>query len=114
MDPDDDDEVENVESVRGEIELRHVDFAYPSRPDQELALFAASIFDNIAYCKDVATEAEVVEATQVANVHTFVSGLPEGYKTWNPSILLLDEATSALDAESECMLQEALERLMRD
>ncbi|CAI9752720.1 unnamed protein product [Fraxinus pennsylvanica] len=204
IDPDEA-EAENVESVRGEIELRHVDFVYPSRPDvlvfknlslriragqsqalvgasgsgkssvialierfydpmagkvmidgkdirrlnlkslrlkiglvqQEPALFAASIFDNIAYGKDGATEAEVVEAAQAANVHTFVSGLPEGYKTSvgekgvqlsggqkqrvaiaravlkNPSILLLDEATSALDAESECMLQEALERLMR-
>ncbi|CAA3013834.1 ABC transporter B family member 19 [Olea europaea subsp. europaea] len=204
IDPDDA-EAENVESIRGEIELRHVDFVYPSRPDvlvfkdfhlriragqsqalvgasgsgkssvialierfydptagkviidgkdirrlnlkslrlkiglvqQEPALFAASIFDNIVYGKDGATEAEVVEAAQAANVHTFVSGLPEGYKTSvgekgvqlsggqkqriaiaravlkNPSILLLDEATSALDAESECVLQEALERLMR-
>ncbi|CAI9758648.1 unnamed protein product [Fraxinus pennsylvanica] len=204
IDPDDA-EAENVESIRGEIELRHVDFVYPSRPDvlvfkdfnlriragqsqalvgasgsgkssvialierfydpmagkviidgkdirrlnlkslrlkiglvqQEPALFAASIFDNIAYGKDGATEAEVVEAAQAANVHTFVSGLPEGYKTpvgekgvqlsggqkqriaiaravlKNPSILLLDEATSALDAESECVLQEALERLLR-
>ncbi|KAK4393093.1 ABC transporter B family member 19 [Sesamum angolense] len=104
---------------------------------QEPALFAASIFDNIAYGKDGATEAEVIEAARAANVHTFVSGLPEGYKTTvgergvqlsggqkqriaiaravlkDPSILLLDEATSALDAESECVLQEALERLMR-
>ncbi|KAK4417676.1 ABC transporter B family member 19 [Sesamum alatum] len=204
IDPDDP-EAEPVESIRGEIELRHVDFAYPSRPDvmvfkdfslriragqsqalvgasgsgkssvialierfydpiagkvmidgkdirrlnlkslrlkiglvqQEPALFAASIFDNIAYGKDGATEAEVIEAARAANVHTFVSGLPEGYKTTvgergvqlsggqkqriaiaravlkDPSILLLDEATSALDAESECVLQEALERLMR-
>ncbi|KAH6791142.1 ATP binding cassette subfamily B19 [Perilla frutescens var. frutescens] len=204
IDPDDP-EAEPVESIRGDIELRHVDFAYPSRPDvmvfkdlslriragqsqalvgasgsgkssvialierfydpisgkvmidgrdirrlnlkslrlkiglvqQEPALFAASIFDNIAYGKDGATEAEVIEAARAANVHTFVSGLPEGYKTpvgergvqlsggqkqriaiaravlKDPSILLLDEATSALDAESECVLQEALERLMR-
>ncbi|KAL0431706.1 UNVERIFIED_CONTAM: ABC transporter B family member 19 [Sesamum radiatum] len=87
--------------------------------------------------KEGATEAEVVEAARAANVHTFVSGLPDGYKTpvgergvqlsggqkqriaiarailKDPSILLLDEATSALDAESECVLQDALERLMR-
>ncbi|KAL0381063.1 UNVERIFIED_CONTAM: ABC transporter B family member 19 [Sesamum angustifolium] len=204
IDPDDP-EAEHVETIRGEIELRHVDFAYPSRPDvpvfkdfnlriragqsqalvgasgsgkssvialierfydpiigkvmidgkdirrlnlkslrlkiglvqQEPALFASSIFDNIAYGKEGATEAEVVEAARAANVHTFVSGLPDGYKTpvgergvqlsggqkqriaiarailKDPSILLLDEATSALDAESECVLQEALERLMR-
>ncbi|KAF7128948.1 hypothetical protein RHSIM_Rhsim10G0040700 [Rhododendron simsii] len=104
---------------------------------QEPALFAASIFDNIAYGKDGATEAEVIEAAGVANVHAFISGLPEGYKTpvgergvqisggqkqriaiaravlKDPAILLLDEATSALDAESESVLQEALERLMR-
>ncbi|KAG4969760.1 hypothetical protein JHK84_035870 [Glycine max] len=204
IDPDDPD-ADPVESLRGEIELRHVDFAYPSRPDvmvfkdlnlriragqsqalvgasgsgkssvialierfydpiagkvmvdgkdirklnlkslrlkiglvqQEPALFAASIFENIAYGKEGATEAEVIEAARAANVHGFVSGLPEGYKTpvgergvqlsggqkqriaiaravlKDPTILLLDEATSALDAESECVLQEALERLMR-
>lgn len=204
IDPDDPD-AEPVETIRGEIELRHVDFAYPSRPDvvvfkdfnlriragqsqalvgasgsgkssvialierfydptagkvmidgkdirrwnlkslrlkiglvqQEPALFAASIFDNIAYGKEGATEAEVVEAARAANVHGFVSALPNAYKTpvgergvqlsggqkqriaiaravlKNPTILLLDEATSALDAESECVLQEALERLMR-
>ncbi|KAH9676465.1 ABC transporter B family member 19 [Citrus sinensis] len=204
IDPDDPD-AEPVETIRGEIELRHVDFAYPSRPDvvvfkdfnlriragqsqalvgasgsgkssvialierfydptagkvmidgkdirrlnlkslrlkiglvqQEPALFAASIFDNIAYGKEGATEAEVVEAARAANVHGFVSALPNAYKTpvgergvqlsggqkqriaiaravlKNPAILLLDEATSALDAESECVLQEALERLMR-
>ncbi|KAJ4707471.1 ABC transporter B family protein [Melia azedarach] len=204
IDPDDPD-AEPVETIRGEIELRHVDFVYPSRPDvmvfkdlnlriragqsqalvgasgsgkssvialierfydptagkvmidgkdirrlnlkslrlkiglvqQEPALFAASIFDNIAYGKEGATEAEVIEAARAANVHGFVSALPDGYKTpvgergvqlsggqkqriaiaravlKDPAILLLDEATSALDAESECVLQEALERLMR-
>lgn len=204
IDPDEP-ESDPVDSVRGEIELRHVDFAYPSRPDvivfkdfnlriragqsqalvgasgsgkssvialierfydplagkvmidgkdirrlnlkslrlkiglvqQEPALFAASIYDNIVYGRDNATEAEVMEAAKAANVHSFISALPEGYKTpvgergvqlsggqkqrlaiaravlKDPTILLLDEATSALDAESECVLQEALERLMR-
>ncbi|RWW22617.1 hypothetical protein GW17_00013173 [Ensete ventricosum] len=202
----DDPEAEHVDSVRGEIELRHVDFAYPSRPDvpifkdfnlriragqsqalvgasgsgkstvialierfydptagkvlidgrdikrlnlkslrlkiglvqQEPVLFAASIMENIAYGKDGATEEEeVIEAARAANVHGFVSGLPDGYRTAvgergvqlsggqkqriaiaravlkDPAVLLLDEATSALDAESECVLQEALERLMK-
>ncbi|KAF9626088.1 hypothetical protein IFM89_030756 [Coptis chinensis] len=204
IDPDDA-EAQPVESIRGEIELHHVDFSYPARPDltvfkdfnlriragksqalvgasgsgkssvialierfydptagkvlidgkdirrlnlkslrlkiglvqQEPALFATSIFENIAYGKEGATEAEVIEAARAANVHGFVSSLPDGYKTpvgergvqlsggqkqriaiaravlKDPTILLLDEATSALDAESECVLQEALERLMR-
>ncbi|OAY72403.1 ABC transporter B family member 19 isoform X1 [Ananas comosus] len=204
IDPDEP-ESEPVDSIRGEIELRHVDFAYPSRPDlqifkdfnlriragqsqalvgasgsgkstvislierfydptagkvmidgkdirrlnlkslrlkiglvqQEPVLFAASIMENIAYGKDSATEEELIEAAKAANVHGFVSQLPEGYKTAvgergvqlsggqkqriaiaravlkDPTILLLDEATSALDAESECVLQEALERLMK-
>ncbi|XP_047070941.1 ABC transporter B family member 19-like [Lolium rigidum] len=204
IDPDDP-EAEQVESVRGEIELRHVDFAYPSRPDvmvfkdfslriragqsqalvgasgsgkstvialierfydpmagkvmidgrdirrlnlkslrlkiglvqQEPVLFATSILENIAYGKDGVTEEQVVEAAKVANVHGFVSALPDGYRTpvgergvqlsggqkqriaiaravlKDPAVLLLDEATSALDAESECVLQEALGRIMK-
>jgi ATP-binding cassette subfamily B (MDR/TAP) protein 1 len=138
-----------VESVRGEIDFRHVDFAYPTRPDvmvfkdfslriragqsqalvgasgsgkstvialierfydplagkvmvdgkdirrlnlkslrlriglvqQEPVLFATSILENIAYGRDGATEEEVVEAAKVANVHGFVSALPDGYRT---------------------------------
>ncbi|KAG2680302.1 hypothetical protein I3760_11G094100 [Carya illinoinensis] len=105
---------------------------------QEPALFATSIYENIVYGKEGASEAEVIEAAKLANAHSFVSSLPEGYSTKvgergvqlsggqkqrvaiarailkNPEILLLDEATSALDAESERVVQLALDRLMKN
>lgn len=105
---------------------------------QEPALFATSIYENILYGKDGASEAEVIEAAKLANAHSFISALPEGYSTKvgergvqlsggqrqrvaiaravlkNPEILLLDEATSALDVESERIVQQALDRLMRN
>ncbi|PIA29148.1 hypothetical protein AQUCO_06200022v1 [Aquilegia coerulea] len=190
------------ENLRGDIELKHVDFSYPSRPDmpvfrdltlraragktlalvgpsgcgkssvialvqrfyeptsgrvlidgkdihkynlkslrrhitmvpQEPCLFAATIYDNIAYGHESATETEIIEAATQANAHKFISSLPDGYQTWvgergvqlsggqrqrvaiaraflrNAEIMLLDEATSALDAESEKCIQEALAR----
>uniref|UniRef100_A0A0A0LFT9 Multidrug resistance protein 1, 2 n=1 Tax=Cucumis sativus TaxID=3659 RepID=A0A0A0LFT9_CUCSA len=138
------------DKLRGEVELKHVDFSYPTRPDipvfkdlnlraragktlalvgpsgcgkssvislvqrfyeptsgrvmidgkdirkfnlkslrkhiamvpQEPCLFAASIYDNIAYGHESATEAEIIEAATLANAHKFISGLPEGYKTF--------------------------------
>lgn len=105
---------------------------------QEPALFATSIYENILYGKEAATESEVIEAAKLANVHSFISSLPEGYSTKvgergvqlsggqkqrvaiaravlrNPAILLLDEATSALDVESERIVQQAIDRLMKD
>lgn len=104
---------------------------------QEPVLFAASIEDNIRYGRPGATAAEVEAAARAANAHTFVSGFPEGYRTLvgergvrlsggqkqriaiarallkDPRILVLDEATSALDSESEHLVQEALDRLMK-
>ncbi|XP_024374420.1 ABC transporter B family member 11 [Physcomitrium patens] len=195
---------EILENVRGGVELRNVDFTYPSRPDvpifknfnltiaagttvalvgesgsgkstvvslverfydpsggqvlvdgvdiktlqlrwlrqqiglvsQEPVLFATSIKENIAYAKDSATDEEVQQAAALANAATFINKMPKGYETQvgergiqlsggqkqriaiarailkNPRILLLDEATSALDAESEHIVQEALEKVM--
>lgn len=105
--------------------------------DQEPTLFAATIAENIRYARPHASDAEVEAAAEAANAHEFISRFPEGYQAMvgergvrlsggqkqriaiaravlkNPMILLLDEATSALDAESEHLVQEALERLMR-
>jgi ATP-binding cassette subfamily B (MDR/TAP) protein 1 len=104
---------------------------------QEPILFNETIRANIAYGKhgEIAEE-EIIEATRASNAHNFISTLPQGYDTKvgergiqlsggqkqriaiarailkNPKILLLDEATSALDAESERIVQEALDRVM--
>jgi ATP-binding cassette subfamily B protein len=105
---------------------------------QETTLFSGTIAQNIAFGqKDFDIEA-VEAAARIANAHDFISQFSQGYYTWmgergvnlsggqrqrvaiaravllNPRILILDEATSALDAESEALVQEALERLMGD
>ncbi|XP_011005954.1 PREDICTED: ABC transporter B family member 4-like [Populus euphratica] len=194
-----------LDNVKGEIELRHIGFKYPARPDieifrdlslaihsgktvalvgesgsgkstvisllqrfydphsghitldgidikslqlkwlrqqmglvsQEPVLFNETIRANIAYGKEgEATEAEILAASELANAHKFISSLQQGYDTVvgergiqlsggqkqrvaiaraivkSPKILLLDEATSALDAESERVVQDALDRVM--
>ncbi|KAL4574454.1 hypothetical protein LXL04_021286 [Taraxacum kok-saghyz] len=105
---------------------------------QEPTLFNCSIEENIAYgLNGKASEEEVEKAAKMANAHDFISKFPEKYKTFvgergvrlsggqkqrvaiarallmNPKILLLDEATSALDAESEYLVQDAMESLMK-
>ncbi|KAK4343049.1 hypothetical protein RND71_038865 [Anisodus tanguticus] len=202
VEPDDPDATAVPDRLRGEVEFKHVDFSYPTRPDvsifrdlnlraragktlalvgpsgcgkssiialierfyepssgrviidgkdirkynlkslrrhiavvpQEPCLFATTIYENIAYGHESATEAEITEAATLANAHKFISALPDGYKTFvgergaqlsggqkqriaiaraflrKAELMLLDEATSALDSESERCVQEALDR----
>ena len=105
---------------------------------QDVYLFAGSVYENILYGKPDATEEEVYQAAKNANAHEFIMSLPEGYQTdigqrgiklsggqkqrlsiarvflKNPPILIFDEATSALDNESERVVQESLEHLAKN
>ncbi|MDO5664676.1 MAG: ABC transporter ATP-binding protein [Bacteroidia bacterium] len=105
---------------------------------QEAILFNDTFFNNIAFGMKHATEEEVIEAAKVANAHDFIMATPNGYRTnigdrggklsggqrqrisiaravlKNPEILILDEATSALDTDSERLVQDALEMLMKN
>ncbi len=104
---------------------------------QDVYLFAGTVYENICYGKKDASEEDVIAAAKAAGAHSFILELPDGYHTdigqrgvklsggqkqrlslarvflKNPAILIFDEATSALDNESERMVQEALERLAR-
>ena len=104
---------------------------------QEALMFRDTIFNNIAYSNPSATVEEVIHAADVANAHSFIAKLPDGYDTMlgergtglsggerqrlsiaravlkNPSILIFDEATAAVDSETEELIQTAIERLIR-
>ena len=105
---------------------------------QDSTIFSADAMSNIRYGRPDASDAEVIAAARAAHAHDFVTALPDGYRTFlgergvrlsggqrqrisiarailkNPPLLLLDEATSALDAESEQLVQAALEAAMTD
>lgn len=105
---------------------------------QDVYLFAGTVYENISYGRAGATREEVIQAAKNANAHDFIMNLPDGYDTdigqrgiklsggqkqrlsiarvflKNPPILIFDEATSALDNESEKIVQEALENLSKN
>ena len=116
-----------LESVRRQV----------SMVAQENVLFSVSIMENIKYGARGATDAQAIAAAQAADLHDFVSGLPDGYETMigeegiklsggqkqrlalaralvtDPKILILDDVTSALDGETEARVQDALDHVMK-
>ncbi len=104
---------------------------------QDVFLFNATLRDNIAYGRADATNEEIIAAAKIARIHEFACSLPDGYDTWvgergvtlsggqkqrvaiartillNPRILILDDSTSSVDMETEYLIQQALDAVMR-
>lgn len=123
----------NVKDIRLEDLRRNVGVV-----QQDVYLFAGTVFENIHYGLPVASREEVIEAAKKANAHDFIMGLPQGYDTdigqrgvklsggqkqrlsiarvflKNPPVLIFDEATSSLDNESEKVVQDSLELLAQN
>lgn len=119
------------------MDLQQLREMYALVPQQPV-LFSANVIDNIRFGKPDATQEEVMAAAKAAYAHEFIEQLPDGYQSFlgeqgvklsggqkqrlaiarailrDPKILLLDEATSALDAQSEHVVQQALDALMKD
>ncbi len=120
-----------------DIETKHLRDHIALVP-QEVLLFAGSIEENIAFGNTLASKDDIITAAHQANAYDFITSFPEGFNTQigdrgiqlsggqkqriaiaraiikNPTILVLDEATSALDSESEKLVQDALDNLMKD
>jgi ATP-binding cassette subfamily B protein len=122
-------------------DLRHISLeslsTHIGMVTQETYLFHDTIRQNLLYAKTEATETEMMDACKTANIHNFIAGLPDGYDTIvgergyrlsggekqrvaiarvllkDPKILVLDEATSHLDSQSELLIREAMEKVMR-
>ncbi|MGO8951237.1 MAG: ABC transporter ATP-binding protein [Ktedonobacterales bacterium] len=123
----------DVRDVQQESLRRNIGFVL-----QDVFLFNATVRDNIAFGLPSATDEQIMAAAKVARLHDFITSLPDGYLTWvgergvtlsggqkqrvaiartillNPPILVLDDSTSSVDMETEYLIQEALEALMRD
>ena len=135
-------DVDSGSVIVGGVDVRRYDVTdlrdLMGNVNQEAILFNDTFYNNITFGMEGVTREMVEEAARIANAHDFIMASPEGYDTnigdrgcrlsggqrqrlsiarailKNPPLLILDEATSALDTESERLVQEALERLMRD